>query len=52
MMCFLHFKLECFNICVTLVKYKRVCLHSENHTTNSLDFKVDIIVVLRMEDTE
>jgi hypothetical protein len=39
MMCFLHFKLECFNTCVTLVKYRRVCLHSENHTTKVIKFQ-------------
>lgn len=39
MMCFLHFKLECFNICMTLVKYRRVCLHSENHTTKVIRFQ-------------
>ena len=39
MMCFLHFQLECFHICMTLVKYRRVCLHSENHTTKVIRFQ-------------
>ena len=48
MMCFLHFKLECFNTSMTLVKYKRL----RTIPQKSLDLKIDIIVVPRIEDTE